>query len=86
MKIKYDGSWLFSWRTDSFKEVLKVDLNNIKLLGAPIEAFSKISIVTVLSTGYVYPHTTSHGIHISLVRFYKHDTDNYAVTAVTKHE
>jgi hypothetical protein len=84
MKITYDSSWLFAWRTDSFKEVLKAEPTSIKLLGAPIATFSTISIVTILGTGDVYPHTISPETHISLVRFYKYNAYNYAIKVVTK--
>jgi hypothetical protein len=86
MKIKYDSSRLLAWRTDSFKEVLKAEPTSIKLLGSPGKASNEISIVTVLSTDSVHSRTVTHGIHISLIRFYKRDTGNYAVKTMTKQE
>jgi uncharacterized membrane protein len=86
MKIKYDSSWLLAWCTDSFKEVLRVGSTRTKLLGATREAFSKVSTVTILSTGYVSPYRIYHGNYSSLVRFAKHEIGNYAVEVVVKHE
>ena len=85
MKIKYDSSWLLSWCTDSFKEVLKGGPTSTRLFGATIKAFEKVSTVTILDD-YVSPYKIYHGNYSSLVRFDKHDTGNYAVEVVVKRE
>ena len=85
MKIKYDSSWLLSWCTDSFKEVLKAGPTSTRLHGATRKAFSKVSKVTILDD-YVSPYKVYHGNYSSLIRFDKHDTGNYAVEVAVKQE